>query len=195
MIFRGLALIIAELLFTTCCWASEAGESRFGVESHAVPMCAFTSGAQAAAQSNMSLNGTANELSKITINELNDEITAKLKRASIQLSIRGVCNHAHRISIMTTKGALVSSSQATSTGGAFLNQVGYNAMVTWGNQSIELTTDGTQGKISSSNPIGGANIGVITVAISIDERNNSFDIPVLAGTYTDTLVLHIGSSY
>jgi hypothetical protein len=176
------------------CFAEDSGSS-LGMGSDAKPLCAITSAPTVTSENNMSLTSAGNDHSVITVAELVDEATAKLKQASIQLSLQGVCNQPHHLGLMSINGALLPTATPENVNAAFITKIQYTATAAWGSTTSVLQTDGTPGKTSSVNSIGGANRGFLIVDITINQTNNSFDMPVLAGTFTDTLIIQIGTPY
>ena len=141
---------------------------------------------------NMSLSGAGQNSAAISVDQLIDSSSGVLKKASIQLEILGLCNQAHHLSVMTSRGGLRLEDQTTVVGGNFLNHVNYRAQVDWAGRTTVLNTDATAGKKSSVGPIDGPNRGPLNISLLIDSSNNNLTIPLLVGSYIDSLTVQIG---
>lgn len=133
----------------------------------------------------------------VTFSALADSSTAVFTGggSSIELNFEGMCNYAHNVSIQTTNGWLINSSGATVVAGSgtFNTNVGYTPTVKWHNQLATLNADdGSAGK-TASKPILGAFAGIAELQINLIGVDDP-SAPLVAGTYTDDLVLQLGAA-
>jgi hypothetical protein len=129
---------------------------------------------------------------QIDITQLIDESTARLKAASIQIEILGLCNRPHYLSLMTNRGGLGPADPLTVVSGTFSQHVNYRAEALWGGQSVILQTDATPGKKSPIGFINGANDGPLNLRVTIDGSSNDMTLPMAHGIYVDSLIVQIG---
>ena len=129
----------------------------------------------------------------ITISQMIDDATATLKPATIALSIRGLCNIPHNLTLASSRGALVSENASLEVQGTFLKKVHYRAIAQWGPATATLLADGGSASPTVSHDMALAHVGDLTIDITVDGANNDLTVPVVAGTYSDTLAVRIGA--
>lgn len=118
----------------------------------------------------------------IAINQLVDAAGAPIG-ATIVLVLPAVCNQAHTLNLSSLHGGLLGDGGAAA-GGPFRSELPYTVTVAWaGNQQSFLTTDGAM-----AFALGEASTGVVTVTIQIPAGG----APLVAGAYSDELVLELG---
>jgi predicted small secreted protein len=189
---------IALFLLATSCFlfntanAEDGGGSDLSVGGQAPPVCTFTAGLREVDSSNMSLSSPGANSGRILIDELIDQNTGHLNRASIQLELLGICNKAHHLTILTTKGGLAPAELKPVVSGSFIQHVNYRVDVSWAGRTSSLETDATPGKKSSAGLIEGPNSGPLNINVIIDESTNSLQTPTLEGLYSDSLIVQIG---
>ena len=188
----ALAILVSSCVLFSNAQAEDGGGSDLSVGGQAPPVCSFTAGLREVASSNMSLSSPGANSGRILINQLIDETTGHLNRASIQLELLGVCNKAHHLSILTTKGGLAPAEQKPVVSGSFIQHVNYRVDVNWAGRTASLATDATAGKKSPSGVIEGPNSGPLNINIIIDESTNNLQTPTLEGVYSDSLIVQIG---
>jgi len=193
MLPRSVFFAICQTILASVTYAAGSGETHIGIKARTYPGCSFSSASTALASQNMTLASSGIASSTVAITEMVDDATATLKAASIQLSLRASCNIPHRITLISAQGGLESDSENTSLNGAFLGKVGYQATAQWGSQGTTLITNGTPGQRSDAPAIVGPRAGDVNIEIKIDGTNNDTTLPVLAGSYSDTLTVHIGA--
>lgn len=146
----------------------------------------------------VSASSDASLASKIvTFSALADTSTAVFTGggSSIELNFDGMCNYAHNVSIQSTNGWLINSSSNTvvAGSGSFNSTVGYTPTVKWHNQLATFNADdGSAGK-KASKPILGAFAGIAELQINLIGVDDPA-APLVAGTYTDDLVLQLGAA-
>ena len=188
----ALAIVAVCYLSAAGAQAADSGSGEFAVTGEAPPTCAFTAVPGELTADNMSLQPGVGA-SKILIDNLTDQESARLNRASITFEVAGVCNRAHYLSVMTTHGGLTPESAQTALRGDFVSHVNYQAQVGWGGTTVVLTTDAVPGKKTPISQVGGANQGPLSISIVIDGANNDMNKPVSSGKYTDVLTIQIGT--
>ena len=188
----ALAFLASSCVLLSSAKAEEGGGSDLSVGGQAPPVCTFTAGLREVDSSNMSLSSPGANSGRILISELIDENTGHLNRASIQLELLGICNKAHYLTILTTKGGLAPAEQKPVVSGSFIQHVNYRVDVNWAGRTASLATDATPGKKSPSGLIEGANSGPLNINVIIDESTNNLETPTLEGVYSDSLIVQIG---
>lgn len=192
MRYLSFAFLAAICLMDHSAQAGTSGGSTLGVGGYAPPVCSFTAAARALTTDNMTFSPGGVSSGLISVDHLIDENSGQLKRASIRLEILGVCNQSHYLSVLTTRGGLTLDQQANVVSGNFVQHVNYRAQVDWAGRTAILDTDATAGKKSSAGLVEGPNSGPLNVSVTIDETNNDFTAPALAGSYADSLIVQIG---
>lgn len=116
---------------------------------------------------------------------------AMLGSASILLTFSAMCNYASAFfGLQTTNGHMVRSPPASVTG--FLTAIDYTASVTWsGPPTRTLIANGTPLATTTAATKANPTNGDLTVNIEV----SSSSTPLLAGSYSDILVLRIGTSF
>jgi hypothetical protein len=150
----------------------------------APPIC-FLTPAQSGSASNITIGSVSASQYVLAIDQLIDPANAQLKPASISLSLRGICNHTHTLTIQTNRGGLQTSSGATP---GFSNHVDYSASVLWGGSSSSLQTSGIAGQSSPEAVMPGPFAGTLQLQITVG-ADGANRLPLLAGTYSDNIVI------
>ncbi len=119
----------------------------------------------------------------IAINQMVDEGAAPLG-ATVVLVLPAVCNQAHTLNLSSLNGGLLGDGPAGV--GAFRSLLPYSVTVAWaGGEQLLLTSDQTLSVV-----FGDAAAGVVTVTIQIPQGG----APLVAGAYTDEIVLELGAA-
>lgn len=154
------------------------------VKGSAPAICYFTP-AQAGQATNITLGSVSASQFTLMINQLIDPATAQLQPASISLSLNGVCNNAHTFTIQSNGGGLQTSGSAMP---GFANHVDYSASILWGGASGTLQTSGLAWQSSSTGVVPGAFAGPLQLQIMVG-AGGANGLPLLAGTYSDTIII------
>jgi hypothetical protein len=114
-----------------------------------------------------------------------DETTATSRESSIELALPVVCNTSHRITVRSYNGGLVrlGANAARSGSGGFSEMQTYDVALQWQQQTVQLGTQNASAAISFDQPAKGD----IIVDIAVPRGTN----PLVAGTYTDAVVVEI----
>ena len=104
--------------------------------------------------------------------------------AQLVLSLDSACNQAHVLSIASQNGALINDVSTGDPGTSFRNTLPYAVSLSWSGQT--QTLDSSDGSLSL--PVGVAARGSVTVIIQIPAGG----APMVAGSYSDQLVLELG---
>lgn len=120
----------------------------------------------------------------VTIPQLVDESTATARASSIELAVPVVCNTAHLITVRSYNGVLVreGAGGANSTGG-FSESQAYNVGLQWQDLTTQIGGTNSNGAIAYGQPAKGDLI--IDIAVPRGTQ------PLVAGTYTDAVVVEI----
>lgn len=120
----------------------------------------------------------------IAINQMVDEASAPLG-ATVVLVLPAICNQAHTLNLSSLNGGLLGDGPAASVG-AFRSLLPYSVTVAWaGGEQLLLTPDQNLSVV-----VGEAAAGVVTVTIQIPQGG----APLVAGAYTDEIVLELGAA-
>jgi hypothetical protein len=189
----ALVFCVLYAVLTATVHAEDSGAIRLSFKGTAPAVCSFSSAARSGSAQNMLLAAGANSGGIVTITEMIDNTNARLKEASIQLIFPAVCNVAHDLSLASARGALVATSEAESLQGEFLEEVRYRATARWGSKNVVLIAGGGASPPSRVESIETAQAGDMSLEINIDETDNDTTLPVLAGSYADTLTILISA--
>jgi hypothetical protein len=195
MLRVALAILSCQAILAAKACAEENGVRSFTFKGTSPATCAFSSRPRMASAQNMALGSATAGVATLTITELIDSTTARLKPAAIALTLAAVCNVPHHITLSSQRGALVASSQALSSQGTFLTELRYRATAQWGHQTVAFIASGSSVTHSEAQVVGGAQAGDVSVEIRIDGSDNDISLPVLAGTYEDTLIISANARF
>ena len=173
---------LAVAVFATAAIAGNAPE--VAVKGAAPAICYFAP-AQSGAASNMTLSSASASQASLVINQLVDPANAQLRPASISLSLNGICNNAHTFTIQSNGGGLQTNTGATP---GFSNRVDYSASLLWGGSSSSVQTSGIAGQSSPTAMVPGAFAGTLQLQITVEAGGANW-LPLLAGTYSDNIVI------
>ena len=121
--------------------------------------------------------------------------TAMRAAGSISLDAAAMCNYKHFVSVRQTSGGLIKALDVVPAQGTFVRQQGYDATVTWAGKTVtasssDVTSAPTVAPITStSSEIAGAASGTLSLTLSVAASTS----PVVAGAYTDSVVVQIGA--
>lgn len=192
MKYCAFAFLVGSLSFFPAANAGNDGEGSMSVGGSAPAVCSFRAAPRQLSGTNMNLAAVSLQSGQITVTELIDESTARLKAASIQIEMLGICNRPHHLTLMTNRGGLAPEGEVIEPGGSFSRHVNYRAEALWGGQSVILLTDATPGKKSSPGLVNGANDGALNLRVIIDGTTNDMASPTASGVYSDSLIIQIG---
>ncbi len=183
---RYVCVVTAISLSGTSCVDAEDGASQaFALRGKAQPVCSFQP-AQARQASNMAVAASSGAQNVLSVTQLTD-LNAKLTSASITVTLKGMCNHPHTMTVSSKNGGLVPLIK-TEASSEFIQHIDYSASISWASSVSVLQTEGVQGQTSPSVVAPGAVSGDLRLDISIASANAA-DAPVVAGTFTDNLVI------
>jgi spore coat protein U-like protein len=166
----------------------------FTIKGHAHSVCSL-SGVQSVQAANMALGARSANQPVINIPSLSNAPTAQLQPASISLMITMVCNRAHSLHIAAGNGGLQSQTGPdASAKPGFASHVNYAANAYWGAASAHLQTSGVLGEAAPEVYVPGAFSGSFVLQILIDE-SGAGHLPLLAGTYADTLTVTLSPHF
>ena len=129
---------------------------------------------------------TENGLS-VNFNSIADPETAELVPFGLIVSLDMTCNFAHTVTIRSVSGGLQASDPSNSD--TFTDRADYTVEAQWAGQSAEFSTSGTPGE-GAGLQIGGLNAGRFDLEIG----SAASSLPLVAGDYTDTLIIEIAGT-
>lgn len=185
---------VALLLLSVATNAAQDESNIIELNGVAEPICGFTAPASSFAGTNLAITSAGTVSSTVTINDMIDDNTAFLKPSSISINYQAVCNFAHNLKIESVNDGLFDSNPVSVVSSGFLTNIKYSSTIEWDGVTNGLVTTGTNSTVFSPVvSVGGANVGNLKILINISGGNNPLNVPVVAGYYTDTLKIHIGS--
>ncbi|MFM5950935.1 MAG: hypothetical protein ACKOPM_17175 [Novosphingobium sp.] len=123
----------------------------------------------------------------VTFPNLVDESTATARASSIELAVPVVCNTSHYITVRSFNGALVrQGAGGANSAGGFSESLGYNVGLQWQDLTAQLNSSNTNTAIAYGQPAKGD----LIVDIAVPRGSQ----PLVAGTYTDAVVVEIRPS-
>jgi hypothetical protein len=166
--------------------AQESGSTQITVTGTAPKVCVLPAPVTTGTATNATFASNA-----INITQFVDPNTALVTPSSLSLQFPNtLCNYSANVSLKSQNGGLISSNGMTvaSGSGAFLQNVPYTANLSWGSFNLALDTTSAHSTVVS-NPTSGATAGNLTLTIATQASS----LPVVQGTYQDTLMLKIGA--
>jgi hypothetical protein len=184
----GVLFCALHLLAAPLAAAQDSQARSFTLQGQAQASCGF-SAPQSMQASNMALASNSASQNVISITSLVTPNTAQLLPGSISLTLKGLCNQSHSLSITTANGGLKPQGGITSPLSAgFASRVDYIAQVTWAATSASLSTSGLSGQSTPAAVTAGAYSGNLFLQITIN-ASGAGNQPLIAGTYTDILTV------
>ncbi len=153
-------------------------------------VCKFL-GAEASQAINARLNSGGQNA--VSIGALADPLTAKVNAASISVTLKGLCNCAHMITVATTHGGLAQQNASLTTPEGFSSRVDYTTHIFWASSTQTLETSGLPGSSTPVLHVPGPFSGDLRLNIVVEGEGSR--LPMLAGAYTDNLTIHIQPRY
>jgi hypothetical protein len=174
--------------------AQDSQTQAFTIKGYAQSACTLTA-PQNTQATNMTVGSSSAVQVLVSVPTLIDEKTGNLQPGSISLNMNMVCNRAHSIRIATGSGGLRPQSDASAPARpGFANRVDYAAQASWGAVSAKLQTVGGNGQATPEAQSPGAFVGNLALQVSIDESGSNH-LPLMAGTYSDTLTVTLSPSF
>ena len=164
-----------------------------GTQAQTCTLGAFSAGAATGALD----SGDLTSPTAVSLTDTMSASTAIRAAGSITLNAAAMCNYGHFVSVRQTGGGLINSSDVAPAQGTFIRKQGYDAVVSWAGftavtaSSSDVTTaPPTAASITSTNQaISGAASGTLSLTLSVAASTS----PVVAGAYTDSVVIQIGA--
>lgn len=139
----------------------------------------------------VNINGLDGDTLRIT--QLTDTQTLAARAASVTINFEAFCNFPHQVrlesqnnGLFPTDGRLVT----LPTSSVFASALPYEARLTWGDTSGQLSANAKLRQITRQLvSVGGATAGDLQVRIEVQQgaSNTTVSAPLLAGSYGDTL--------
>ncbi len=177
-----------EMLLAHAAAAQDSQAQSFTLRGRAEAACGF-SAPQSTQASNMALAASSSSQNLISITSLLNPNTAQLQPGSISLTMKGLCNHSHSLTVTSANGGLTRQiGSAAPLVNGFARRIDYTAKVSWAAASASLLTSGISGQKTPAAVTLGAFSGDLSLQIDID-ASGAGNLPLPAGTYTDTLTV------
>jgi len=131
----------------------------------------------------------------IAIANLSDEQDLTTKSTDFDVTLSGMCNTSHTITISSDRGGLWRQPAGLTRAG-FANGVPYRATVDWASLVLTLSAPASgEGEIDQSLDVSTPNVGDLTMHFHIDQNasNAGAGAPLVAGSYRDVIRLTIGA--
>lgn len=162
-----------------------------GTQAQTCTLGAFSAGAVSGA-----LNAGNFSAGTLTLTGTMSASTAIRAAGSITLNATAMCNYGHNVSVRQTGGGLINASDVAPTQGTFIRKQGYDAVVSWAAQTISASSADVTGAppaaaavTSTDQSISGAASGTLSLTLSVAASAS----PVVAGVYSDSVVVQIGA--
>ncbi|MBT3072168.1 hypothetical protein KKP04_15040 [Rhodomicrobium sp. Az07] len=153
------------------------------MQGNAQPVCHFEAARQVRS-TNMAVSGGSATQNILSVTQLIDP-NARAVATSISVTLKGMCNHPHAMTVSSGNGGLDPLTK-TEAGSGFVQRFDYGASVAWGPSVVALQTGGVQGQSTPEAIAPGAVSGDLRIDIEVSDPG---DAPVVAGIYTDNLVI------
>jgi hypothetical protein len=192
-VFFGLSGLAFGGVLAGTAAAQESQSQSFTIRAHAHSVCKL-SVLENAGASNMTLNPDSGAGGIVTIPALSDANTDQVQPASIALTVNIICNRAHSLKVTTGHGGLSPAVAGSEAHTGFANRVDYATHANWGGAAALLQTSGVSGQASPEIHSPGAYTGNLSLQILVD-RSGAGNLPLEAGSYTDSLKLTLSAHY
>ncbi len=183
-----LQVLAALTLLSPAVQAQDSGSTQFTITGTAPKVCALPVPVTTGTASNATFASNT-----INITQFVDPNTALVTPSNLSLQFPNtLCNYSATVSLQSKSGGLVSNNASTvaSGSGAFLQNVPYIVNASWGSFNLLLDTSTSKGStLTAANQTNGATAGNLTLTIATAAST----LPVLQGSYQDTLTLKIGA--
>ncbi|MBT3072169.1 hypothetical protein KKP04_15045 [Rhodomicrobium sp. Az07] len=164
--------------------ASSSASTSFQIKGVAPQVCQLPG---QAAPSGAASNATYSS-NMVTIESLIDNSTAFVKSSSLTLKFdKAMCNYEAFLSLSSQNRGMTSTDAKQATAGEFLSKVDYTVTADWG--SIHDLILDTSQQSTAQLQTAGANSGTLTLTFATKNGN----VPLVNGTYTDTVAVQIGA--
>lgn len=183
------AVSLALAFGATAASAQELNRASRRIEMHGdAPAGCVANSARASKQIGATYQDNGPTGGVVVFPNLVDETTAATRGSSIELAVPVVCNTSHLITVRSYNGALVrlGANAARSGSGGFSEMQTYDVGLQWQGQTIQLGTQSSGAALSFDQPAKGD----LIVDIAVPRGTN----PLIAGTYTDAVVVEIRPS-
>ncbi|MBC7869812.1 MAG: hypothetical protein H7Y09_03155 [Chitinophagaceae bacterium] len=187
---QALPIALAIVGMINPCAADNRAGGTLALKGRAESICVFTNAPTASAGNNMRMLSSQPAQSIVGIDKMVDDVTARLRPASISITLKATCNLTHQLRFTSLKGILANDAPPTALNGQFLNAINYSAMISWGGKQLSFIGDGASERSGSGDLIG-ANTGDISIQIAIDGAGNDVSLPVMAGSYSDVIIIEL----
>ena len=149
------------------------------------PVGCIANAARASNQRNATYQDNGPTGGVVVFPNLVDETTAATRESSIELAVPVICNTSHQITVRSYNGGLVrlGANAARSGSGGFSEMQTYDVALQWQQQTVKLDGQSASAAIAYSQPAKGD----LIVDIAVPRGTN----PLVAGTYTDAVVVEI----
>lgn len=190
---RLLLSLIAGLGSPLVAYAQDSGvgdDAEFLVAGRAPVVCTLAMGSRSADGFN---NFSTADGNVYRVDQMIDSATLSTRAASFELTLSGVCNTAHRISVESLNNGLWQLSETPpARPNGFGTAVPYYITAQWFDQIEVLAADAAiRQPRESSIPISGPASGELTLRFEILAGSNNFaaNAPMVSGSYSDTLTI------
>ena len=179
-------LILAAMLGAVPAQAQELNRASQKLELLGdAPVGCVANGARASGQRNATFQDNGPSGGVVVFPQLVDGTTALARESGIELAVPIICNASHTVTVRSYNGGLLrQGAQGTGRGsGGFSEFQAYQVGVQWQGQSVQLGGQSGSASIAWAQPAKGD----LTVAITVPQGT----APLVAGTYTDAVVVEI----
>lgn len=180
------AILTASLLSASGAQAQELARAEQRVELHGnAPAACVANAGRAANPVNASFQSTGPNSGTVMLPLFVDAATATTRGSSIEVAVPVICNASHTITVRSANGGLLreGAGPARAGSGGFSEFQAYGVDLQWQQRVLRLGAGRSSAALSYPQPARGDLIVAITVP-----RGTA---PLVAGTYSDTVVVEI----
>lgn len=149
------------------------------------PVACVVGTARASGQRNASFADNGARGGQITFPNLVNDQTATARASGIDLAVGVICNASHRITVRSSNGGLLrQGAQGAGLGrGGFAQFQAYNVGLEWQGQSVAIGGQAGNASVSQAGP----GMGDLHINVAVPAGTT----PLVAGTYTDAIVVEV----
>jgi hypothetical protein len=162
-------------------------EQRLEVLGEALPACVIRT-PSATSGNNATFTPVSGTTGEIQIVEFVNPSNAQPRAASINVALPVICNSPHQLVLRSTNGGLRREGSGGGNQGPFAEFKPYTIAADWAGNSLNVASD-AGGAVTISSPF--ARAGDVSVSIDVEGGG----APLVAGTYSDEIVVEFTAAY
>jgi hypothetical protein len=182
--FLSCAILVQDAL------ALDSQAQLFKIQGAAQALRGF-SPVQVTVAANVTLSAASSSQDALSICDPLDPLSVQLLPASINITLKGACNHAHSVGLSAANGGLTPRNRgAQGKAGAFVHPIHYPTRTEWASFAAKMCTADIERQAITPGVIGGTFSGILRPQIAIDQASAN-NAPVIASAYCHRLTFTI----